>query len=50
LNMGNMYSFWRQLNKEQKLAKQRYIQLFFNLKFRELVCALYLHATMECTL
>ncbi|KAJ6959797.1 hypothetical protein NC653_037993 [Populus alba x Populus x berolinensis] len=37
LNMGNMYSFWRQLNKEQKLAKQRYIQLFFNLKFRELV-------------
>ncbi|KAJ6861837.1 hypothetical protein NC651_037790 [Populus alba x Populus x berolinensis] len=37
LSMGNMYSFWRQLNKEQKLAKQRYMQLFFNLKFRELV-------------
>ncbi|KAJ6684171.1 SUCROSE SYNTHASE [Salix viminalis] len=28
LNMGGMYSFWRQLNKEQKLAKQRYIELF----------------------
>ncbi|KAB5516767.1 hypothetical protein DKX38_027415 [Salix brachista] len=37
LNMGSMYSFWRQLNKEQKLAKQRYIELFYNLKFRELV-------------
>ena len=44
LNMGSMYSFWRQLNKEQKLAKQRYIELFYNLKFRELVCTIYSHA------
>ncbi|KAJ6766717.1 SUCROSE SYNTHASE 5 [Salix purpurea] len=36
LNMGSMYSFWRQLNKEQKLAKQRYIQMLYNLQFRGL--------------
>ncbi|KAG5247239.1 sucrose synthase [Salix suchowensis] len=35
LNMGSMYSFWRQLNKEQKLAKQRYIQMLYNLQFRD---------------
>ncbi|CAL5335103.1 unnamed protein product [Camellia sinensis] len=34
LNMGSLYGFWRQLNKEQKQAKQRYIQLFYNLLFR----------------
>jgi hypothetical protein len=39
--MGNMYSFWRQLNKEQKLAKQRYIQMLYNLQFRRLVRTLY---------
>ncbi|KDP35712.1 hypothetical protein JCGZ_10484 [Jatropha curcas] len=37
LNMSSMYTFWRQLNKEQKLAKQRYIQMFYNLQFRRLV-------------
>ncbi|OAY60588.1 sucrose synthase 5 [Manihot esculenta] len=37
LNMGCMYTFWRQLNKEQKHAKQRYIQMFYNLQFRRLV-------------
>ncbi|XP_021596187.1 sucrose synthase 7 isoform X2 [Manihot esculenta] len=37
LNMGSMYTFWRQLNKEQKQAKQRYIQMFYNLQFRKLV-------------
>lgn len=36
LNMGSMYSFWRQLNKEQKQAKQRYLQLLYNLQFRNL--------------
>ncbi|XP_059453359.1 sucrose synthase 7-like [Corylus avellana] len=36
LNMGTIYGFWRQLNKEQKLAKQRYIQMFYNLQFRNL--------------
>ncbi|XWS60046.1 hypothetical protein CRYUN_Cryun07bG0000300 [Craigia yunnanensis] len=36
LNMGSIYGFWRQLNKEQNLAKQRYIQLLYNLKFRNL--------------
>ncbi|KAE8021898.1 hypothetical protein FH972_007748 [Carpinus fangiana] len=36
LNMAGIYDFWRQLNKEQKLAKQRYIQLFYNLQFKNL--------------
>ncbi|KAF3952971.1 hypothetical protein CMV_021532 [Castanea mollissima] len=36
LNMGNIYSFWRQLNKEKKQAKQRYIQLLYNLQFKSL--------------
>ncbi|XP_031391459.1 sucrose synthase 5-like isoform X1 [Punica granatum] len=37
LNMGCIYSFWRQLNKDQKLAKQRYIQMLYNLQFRNSV-------------
>nr|XP_004289566.2 PREDICTED: sucrose synthase 7 [Fragaria vesca subsp. vesca] len=37
LNMGCTYTYWRQLNKEQKQAKQRYIQMFFNLQYRNLV-------------
>ncbi|KDP35017.1 hypothetical protein JCGZ_09305 [Jatropha curcas] len=37
LNMGSIYGFWRQLNKEQKLAKQRYIEAFYSLQFRNLV-------------
>ncbi|KAF8398820.1 hypothetical protein HHK36_014680 [Tetracentron sinense] len=37
LNMGSIYSFWRQLNKEQKLAKQRYLQMLYNLQFKNLV-------------
>ncbi|TYH09330.1 hypothetical protein ES288_A07G086200v1 [Gossypium darwinii] len=37
LNMGCMYRFWKQLNKDQKQAKQRYIQAFYNLMFRNLV-------------
>ncbi|KEH26856.1 sucrose synthase [Medicago truncatula] len=36
LNMGSIYGFWRKLNKEQKLAKERYIQMFYNLQFRNL--------------
>ncbi|OMO49912.1 Sucrose synthase [Corchorus capsularis] len=36
LNMGSIYGFWRQLNKEQNAAKQRYIQLLYNLQFRNL--------------
>ncbi|KAK4602817.1 hypothetical protein RGQ29_011710 [Quercus rubra] len=36
LNMASIYSFWRQLNKEKKLAKQRYIQLFYGLQFKSL--------------
>lgn len=36
--MGTIYGFWRQLYKDQKLAKQRYIQMFYNLQFRNLVC------------
>ncbi|KAK6153232.1 hypothetical protein DH2020_012871 [Rehmannia glutinosa] len=37
LNMGLAYGFWRQLNKEQKQAKQRYIDIFYNLQLRKLV-------------
>ncbi|WCJ24460.1 Sucrose synthase [Euphorbia peplus] len=36
LNMGSVYGFWRQLNKDQKLAKQRYIETFYGLQFRNL--------------
>ncbi|KAF5201293.1 Sucrose synthase, partial [Thalictrum thalictroides] len=36
LNMGSIYSFWKQLYKDQKQAKQRYIQTFYNLQFRNL--------------
>ncbi|CAI9110323.1 OLC1v1010326C1 [Oldenlandia corymbosa var. corymbosa] len=36
LNLGCIYSFWRQLNIDQKQAKQRYIQAFYNLQFRNL--------------
>ncbi|KAL6912372.1 hypothetical protein ACP4OV_001177 [Aristida adscensionis] len=36
LNMGSMYGFWRTLNKEQRQAKQRYLQMFYNLQFRKL--------------
>ncbi|KAK6925444.1 Sucrose synthase [Dillenia turbinata] len=39
LNMGSIYGFWRQLYKEQKQAKQRYIQMFYNLQFRNLARA-----------
>ncbi|XP_050227165.1 sucrose synthase 5-like isoform X1 [Mercurialis annua] len=37
LNMGGIYTFWRQMNKDQKQAKQRYIQMFYNLQLRKLV-------------
>ncbi|XP_042500308.1 sucrose synthase 7-like isoform X1 [Macadamia integrifolia] len=36
LNMGSIYGFWKQLNKEQKQAKQRYIQMFYSLQFKNL--------------
>ncbi|XP_064955353.1 sucrose synthase 7-like [Musa acuminata AAA Group] len=36
LNMGSIYGLWRQLNKEEKLAKEKYLQLFYNLQFRNL--------------
>ncbi|PKA60622.1 Sucrose synthase 7 [Apostasia shenzhenica] len=39
LDMGSSYGFWRQLNKEEKQAKQRYIQMFYNLHFRNLARA-----------
>lgn len=37
LNMVSLYGFWRVLNKENKQAKQRYLQMFYNLQFRNLV-------------
>ncbi|KAI3792800.1 hypothetical protein L2E82_06691 [Cichorium intybus] len=36
LNMGSMYGFWRQLNKENKQAKQRYIDILYDLQFKKL--------------
>ncbi|KAL6175745.1 hypothetical protein ACLB2K_052384 [Fragaria x ananassa] len=36
LNMASTYGFWRQLRKEQKLAKQSYIHMFYSLLFRTL--------------
>ncbi|XP_047317282.1 sucrose synthase 5-like [Impatiens glandulifera] len=36
LNMGSVYGFWRQMNKDQKQAKLRYIQMIYNLQFRDL--------------
>ncbi|KAL5721659.1 sucrose synthase [Ranunculus cassubicifolius] len=36
LNMGSIYSFWKLLNKDQKQAKQRYIQTIYNLQLRNL--------------
>ncbi|KAL6181364.1 hypothetical protein ACLB2K_048019 [Fragaria x ananassa] len=36
LNMASIYGFWRQLRKEQKLAKQSYIHMFYSLLFRTL--------------
>ncbi|XP_020241227.1 sucrose synthase 7-like isoform X2 [Asparagus officinalis] len=39
LNMGSMYSFWRQINKEEKNAKRRYLQMFYNLQFKILAKA-----------
>lgn len=35
--MGSIYTFWKTLYKDQKQAKQRYIDTFYNLEFRNLV-------------
>lgn len=45
--MGSIYTFWRTLYKDQKQAKQRYIDTFYNLEFRNLVyfCMPALHST-----
>ncbi|KAA0036057.1 sucrose synthase 6 [Cucumis melo var. makuwa] len=37
LNMGSIYGFWRQLTKDQKQAKMRYIEMIYSLLFRNLV-------------
>lgn len=37
LKMGSIYGFWRQVNEDQKKAKQRYIELLYNLQFKQLV-------------
>ncbi|KAG7944389.1 hypothetical protein I3843_15G099000 [Carya illinoinensis] len=36
LNMEAVPGFWRQMNKEKKLAKQKHIDMFYNLQFRNL--------------
>ncbi|THU58383.1 hypothetical protein C4D60_Mb03t13670 [Musa balbisiana] len=36
LNMGSIYGLWKQLNKEGQQAKEKYLQLFYNLQFRNL--------------
>ncbi|XP_051117141.1 sucrose synthase 5-like isoform X2 [Andrographis paniculata] len=37
LNMGCIYTFWRQIYGAEKQAKKRYIQTFYNLQFKNLV-------------
>ncbi|KAL8550080.1 hypothetical protein ACS0TY_008782 [Phlomoides rotata] len=37
LNMGCIYSFWRQQYRAEKQAKGRYTQTFYNLQFKNLV-------------
>ncbi|KAG2252978.1 hypothetical protein Bca52824_083114 [Brassica carinata] len=37
LKMGSIYGFWRQVNEDQKKAKQRYIDMLYNLQFKPLV-------------
>ncbi|RRT36017.1 hypothetical protein B296_00050224 [Ensete ventricosum] len=37
LNMGSIYGLWRQLTKEEQQAKDKYLQLLYNLQFRNLV-------------
>ncbi|XP_058749113.1 sucrose synthase 5-like isoform X2 [Vicia villosa] len=37
LNMGSIYTFWRTVNNDSKKAKQRYIWMFYNLMFKNLV-------------
>uniref|UniRef100_A0A0E0DBR9 Sucrose synthase n=1 Tax=Oryza meridionalis TaxID=40149 RepID=A0A0E0DBR9_9ORYZ len=39
LNMGSTYSFWKTLNKEERQAKQRYLQIFYNVQYRNLAKA-----------
>ncbi|WVY93216.1 hypothetical protein V8G54_032304 [Vigna mungo] len=36
LDMGNMYTFWRRVNNQQKVSKQSYIKMFYNLMFKNL--------------
>ncbi|RID55036.1 hypothetical protein BRARA_G02318 [Brassica rapa] len=37
LKMGSIYGFWRQVNEDQKKAKQRYIDMLYNLQFKPLI-------------
>ncbi|XP_042388147.1 sucrose synthase 7-like [Zingiber officinale] len=39
LNMGSVYGFWRQLIKDDKNIKHKYLQLFYNVHYRNLVKA-----------
>ncbi|WZZ68924.1 hypothetical protein YC2023_080294 [Brassica napus] len=43
LKMGSMYGFWRQVNEDQKKAKQRYIEMFYNLQFKQLTNEVTIH-------
>ncbi|KAF8089353.1 hypothetical protein N665_0508s0001 [Sinapis alba] len=36
LKMGSIYGFWRQVNEDQKKAKQRYIDMLYSLQFKPL--------------
>ncbi|KAL1192193.1 Sucrose synthase 6 [Cardamine amara subsp. amara] len=36
LKMGSIYGFWRQVNEDQNKAKQRYIEMLYNLQFKQL--------------
>ncbi|CAI9113306.1 OLC1v1013880C1 [Oldenlandia corymbosa var. corymbosa] len=36
LDIGSTYGFWKQLNKDEKNAKLRYIELIYNLQFKKM--------------
>ena len=50
LKMGSIYGFWRQVNEDQKKAKQRYIDMLYNLQFKPLVSFFFLLSSKDLLL
>ncbi|KAL4186327.1 hypothetical protein AMTRI_Chr09g13590 [Amborella trichopoda] len=47
VNMGAIYGFYKQLNKEQRQAKLRYLQMLFNLQFRNMASKVAIPSDVE---